>query len=414
MRPRIGLLTPLAVFGWLALGLTGQSVAVEALQLEVGETAGIRRFGYPIALTLPELPLDPASARFRLCDGDKRVPAQFRREQTPGGAALWWLDFNVSLMPNEVRTLTLEYGPDVAADAEPRGLELKQTPDGFVIRNGAHLTWTVGRDLLGLLKSVDAGELRHLRPEGVRLEIEGANGVLCEMRDETVSQRVIRSGPLAVAVRYEFTPNAGPFAEMKSTVDLTFPVSKSWVQVDWQIDDPRHAVRSARAEIAQNLGPPTDQEPTLIDFGASSLVYLSLEKTTAGKLHARMAAPDSKAPRRQSWEVLRGAPDRLEPFVTRSPMPQSGDAEGWAHIMDRHRCLALAVDQFGRDGDDSIEIAAEGHTSLVRRFATGGAGLPTSQRFRFWLHFVGFPPHLTAATSPQSMLSPLVVRISKP
>lgn len=400
--------------GWLVTGFTAQGVAVETLKIEVRETAGITRFGYPIAVKLPAFSSGAASARFRLRDGEKPIPAQFRQEPTEAGDGPWWLDFNISMMPHEVRTLTLEYGPDVAADAEPHGLGLEQTPAGFEIRNGPHLTWTIGRDRLGLLKSVNAAGVQHLRPDGVRLEIGGPNGVLSRMGDETCSCRIIRSGPLTVLIRYEFAPANGPLAETKSTVDLAFPVSKSWVQVDWRIDDRRHALHWVRAEIAQNLDPPTDQEPTLVDFGASSLVYMSLEPAAVGQLLSPTTTPASKTPQRRSWEVLRGTRDRLEPFAVRSRDVPSGVAEGWAHIMDRSRCLALALAQFGEGGDDSIEVAAEGKVSVTRRFQTGGADVPTTKNVRFWLHFVGFPPHQTAATSPQSMLSPLIVDVTKP
>jgi hypothetical protein len=411
MRQFAASLMQLALFGWLVFGLASPSVAVETLQLEVSETAGIRRFGYPIALKLPEHSATVAEGHFRLRDGDKPVPAQFRPEQTAGGPGAWWLDFNLSMTPNEVRTLTLEYGPDVAADPEPHGLELKQTPNGFVIRNGPHITWNAGRDLHHLLTSVEAGDLQHLRREGVRLDIEGPNGVRYELDPKAFHARVIRSGPLAVAIRYEFAPQVGPLAGVKSTVDLTFPVSKSWVQIDWHVDDPRQAVRSARAKIAQNLAVPTDDQPTLVDFGASSLVYMSLTPGTIGRLQTRAAAATPNMPVRPFWEVLRGPRNRLEAFAAQPAGPQSGQVEGWAHSMDRRHCLALGVGEFGRGGDDSIEITAEGEISVVREFAPGVHASDTKS-FRLWLHFVGFPPHLTAATSPQSMLSPLKVRVN--
>lgn len=409
-----------ALAGCLALDLFRPSgaLAAETLKIEVRETAGIRRFGYPVAIKLPAIAKSAAELRFRLIERDKPVPAQFRREAAEGGSDAWWLDFNLSMAPHERRTLTIEYGPEVAADAETHGLELKSNPDGFEIRNGSHLTWSVGRDVASLLKSVDAGDLHYLRSDGVRLAIEGANGAI-EARDaQTGAPRVLRTGPLAVAIRYELSPKAGPLAETKATVDLTFPVSKSWVQVDAEIEDPRQSVLAIRAEIAQKLAAPTEEEPTLVDFGAASLVYMSLAPGTIGKLRASTAAgpsntdtPDSP---RRSWEVLRGKRELLEPFVVQPAGVDRAAAEGWAHVMDRRRCLALAVDEFGLRDTDSIEVAAEDDVALSRRFAAIEGASSVSKHFRFWLHFVGFPPHVTAATSPQAMLSPLSVRISKP
>lgn len=397
-----------AALVWLAMGLTGQSLAKETIDIEVRETAGIRRFSYPVSLKLPDVSVGLGNARLR--DGSKPVAAQFRQEGGVDGAS--WLDFNLSLMPNEARTLTLDHGAGIVADSEPRGLELKETPAGFEIRNGQQLTWSLGRDLHDVLKSVQTGKFEHLRPDGARFGIEGANDVL--YGDKATHPRVLRSGPLAVAIRYEFAPRTGSLAGAKATIDLTFPVSKSWMEVDWRIEDPRQAVRSVRLDLAQNLDSPTDKEPTLVDFGASSLVYMSLTPGTAGKLSARTPAPQATPAVRPTWEVFRGAAERLEPFVVRPSGTASGNAEGWAHVMDRQRCLALAIGEFGRGGDDSIETTAEGNIRMSRRFVNDESNGANTKHFRFWLHFVGFPPHLTAATSPQSMLSPLVVRVRKP
>jgi hypothetical protein len=401
--------------GWLIFGLTIKhaAFAAETLKLEVGETAGIKRFGYPIALKLPELAAGKTDIRFRLRDGDKPVAAQFRQEPGEDGDGRWWLDFNLSLVPHEVRELILDYGPDVPAAPEPRGLQLSQTPDGFEIRNGTNLTWLMGDDVSALLKSVDAAGLQHLRPPGVRLGMEGPNGEHIEMTEASSPPRIVRSGPLAVAIRCSLKSASAPFAEVTSTIDLTFPVSKSWLQVDWRIDDPRKTVRAVEALIAQNLTAPTEKEPTLIDFGASSLVYMSLTPGTVGRLQASSAASDAQSLAKQEWSVFRGARDRPELFVSRPSLPNSSDAEGWAHIMDRQRCMALAVGQFGQAGDDTIEVTAEGDVRIIRQFASNDIDRPTRKSIQFWLHFVGFPPHVTAATSPQSMLSPLTVTVQK-
>ena len=253
--------------------------------------------------------------------------------------------------------------------------------------------------------------MQHLRPAGARLGIYGPNGALYETGGDALSCYVIRSGPLAVGIRYEIAPKIGPLAETKLTVDLTFPVSKSWVQVDWRINDPDQVVQSARAEIAQNLDRPTGKEPTLVDFGIRRwFTCHSRRERWASCTRVRQALM-----RRPNAALGRSfaARDRLEPFVVRPVDRKGGDADGWAHVMDHSRCLALAVDEFGRGGDDSIEVTAEGQVSISRRFATSGADFSTTKNLRFWLHFVGFPPHVTAATSPQSMLSPLVVSISE-
>jgi len=128
-----------------------------------------------------------------------------------------------------------------------------------------------------------------------------------------------------------------------------------------------------------NLDPPARQAATLVDFGTTGLVYLSLGPGQQSELHGG-AGP---------WQVLRGRPDRLEPFVTaekKTGLP--APPEGWAHVMDRKRCLALAVDHFSVGADDCLGVSADGQVQLRRSFAVVTAA--TAKRFRFWLHFVPF------------------------
>jgi len=77
----------------------GDEATAGKLELIVEETAGIRRFGYPVYVALP-LPRDPSvKDRFRLKSGGKPVAAQFRL--LSGAKRKVALDFNVSLGPLE-------------------------------------------------------------------------------------------------------------------------------------------------------------------------------------------------------------------------------------------------------------------------------------------------------------------------
>ena len=42
--------------------------------------------------------------------------------------------------------------------------------------------------------------------------------------------------------------------------------------------------------------------------------------------------------------------------------------EGWAHLMDRERCLAVAVAGFGVESEDSLFFSAEGHVHIERQW----------------------------------------------
>lgn len=384
------------------------SEASERIIIEAAETAGIRRFQYPVAVDLLLPSPVPRETRFRLVRENEPVLAQFRPAEPGPTAARWWLDFPVDLLPHQSLSYEVQYGADVAeGKSRSRGLRLIQSEDALGIVNEPHLSWTVPRDLDGLLHSVLAGELDYLAPDSAGLLLRDRNGTdhpLAGARNGSgANVRVTREGPLAVGLRFDFVQTESPLEGIRSTVDLVFPVFKSWVEVDWRMEDPQGKLGGAGVKLKMNLDPPARQAPTLIDFGATSLVYLSLNPGQHGRF--------SGDPR--SWQVLRGVPDRMEPYVS-SPKQTTAPVrpEGWAHVMDRRRCLAIAVDGFAAAGEDRMEVSAEGLAEFHRRFQTAESSSPSgSRRLRFWLHFVPFPPQQTAATSPQAMQTPVVTRI---
>jgi hypothetical protein len=397
--------------------------AGEVLPLQVQEPAGIRRFGYPVAVRL-QLPATVArTTAFRLLDGDKPLAAQFRPESdgTAGaGADRWWLDFNVDLLPYESRRYRVEYGNDVPAAREPRsGLALTEVEGVFPVANAPYLCWTIPRDLQGLLRSVVAGAAEQVKPDSPGLVLHGKDGTRYRLTGEKragkeTAAHVVRQGRLAVALRFERRESGGPLADVESVVDLEFVASKSWVRVDWCVNDPRGTVGGLGTELHLNLDAPSPAQPTLVDFGATTMVYAKLGPKERAELRAGATVPAPSSPASASsysWAVLRGPADALAPFVVG---PKQKDAvsrpEGWAHVMDRRRCLALAVDGFARGTRDHIAVSAEGEVSLLRQLAEPGAAPPAGcKQLRFWLHFVQNPPHISAATSPQSMQTPLMV-----
>src|SRR4051812_33604430 len=72
--------------------------SADPLAFRLLETAGIRRFGYPVTA---ELPADVRVEDLRLTRDGREVPAQFRSVQGPRGVSIV-LDFNASPGPFEV------------------------------------------------------------------------------------------------------------------------------------------------------------------------------------------------------------------------------------------------------------------------------------------------------------------------
>ena len=394
------------------------------IDIEVREPVGIRRFAYPVSVRVDLAKPVGRETRFRLLLDGRPVLAQFRPGSAEPRVSWWWLDFPVNLLPYQTLLYTVEYGRDVAeGPRSKRGLQLSQDGDSFRVVNAPSIAWTVPRCLGGLLRSVRSGELEYLRADSSGLTLMDKGGkehVLCKPGSSDIVSHVVRKGPLAVALRFEVVEKKPELQGVKSVVDLGFPLFKSWVEVDWQIEDPMGKLGGMSATLHLNLQEPTRQASTLVDFGASSLVYLSLSSGQVAQLRASTAGmPSVTKPANEPshlWQVYRGRPDKLEPFVLGQQHGDSSSSmEGWAHVMDRQRCLALAVDRFGQVGADLIDVTALGTVGIDHTFGPAAQPhTPPGKRLHFWLHFVPFPPQQTAATSPQSMQAPVLVELRNP
>src|SRR5262245_49511043 len=105
------------------------------LTLTVKETAGIKRFGYPVysKLTLPREVSE--KDRFRLLADGKPVVAQFRALK--GEKKSIGLDFAVSCAPREKKSFTVEYGEKVEPGPEPKdGMKLEEAKGVYTVRSG--------------------------------------------------------------------------------------------------------------------------------------------------------------------------------------------------------------------------------------------------------------------------------------
>lgn len=379
----------------------------ERLNFSATEVAGLARRGFPTHLRLELAKPVPESTKFRLLRDDQPIVAQFR----PDGnlpTRSWWLDFQGDSEPNQSRGYRVEYGDDVAGSPElARGHELTSLADGFLITHAPYITWTIPKDLKGFLTSVAFQEFEFLKG--------GADGlVLRDRRSKELplyaSGRVTRSGRMAMGLRYQSPSGAPSDSEPRSTVDLTLPGPVSWIEVNWTIDDPANQIEAVGLRLNLNLDPP-EKAPLLTDFGAGSMVYLAVYPGQAAELVAGQRAITGSSAMTPFWEVLRREPNRVTPVAARRERSTEPAVEGWAHMMDRKKCLAVAVDGFGRESTDRILTAADGRLELWREFAGDWKG--KQKQLRFWLHFVFFPPQASAGTTPQQMQTPLQIQILK-
>jgi hypothetical protein len=339
------------------------SANAQGARFRVRETAGLRRFSFPVRASWVG---QAGSLPSRLLEKDKPVPAQF----TPLADGAVDVDFNVSIGPWETREYRLE--PGSGGSPLDKGVTVEQVDGMYEVRHGVEFEVPANR--LGLLNQVKGGKLSYLRP--------GSPGLLLNYKDNSefggeTQSRVTKHGPLVGAVRFESDGR-----NVKSVAQMDFPRSKSWIEVRWTVEDPEGRVSGMVADLNLLVEGP----PTLVDFGANNTVYAALKPGQRIQLSAEPA----------SWLV------DLDGQAYASG--KNSRAEGWAHVMDQQRATAIAVAGFGAEARDRIEVSTDGRLRIRRDFLRGG-----ERSLHFWLHFVNMPVQVGAATSPQAMQSPLAV-----
>jgi hypothetical protein len=389
-------------------------VKTRRIVFQVSETAGIRRFGYPVNVILP-LPEPVKSINdFRLLSGDKPVSAQFNTHgDTSKGIRSISLDFNASPGPLKREEYVVEYGSGVPTLRPKLGLRLETTEKEFRVIHPSGLQFAVSREFPGVIEQVQAGKTKYLNglSQGLSIGTKANKRLYLGQSGKTKpASSVVREGPLAIALRFEISESPGSTGQVASIVEMEFPISKSWVRVNWIVDDPGGDIVDLSAGPNLHL----EGEPVLFDFGAGTAVYGQLRRGESARLRQNAVARAASVPR---WETLLGTMPDLKPYVLSpgSSTPPERDAEGWAHIMDRERCTAVAIAEFATSKEGAeITVNADGRLELLRKFGLppGGSERGT-KRLTYWLHFVGMPVHVGAATSPQAMLAPLQVEIVK-
>jgi hypothetical protein len=265
-----------------------------------------------------------------------------------------------------------------------------------------HIGWTWSRRHPGVLDSVKTVKDEYMAA-GSRGLVINDQYRLGGRPERPNKVEVIKDGRFSCAVRFTSRDRIDDDHVIVSTLDMTFVSSKSWARLDWSVHDPDNVVRSLALDLNYHI----DGAPTLIDFGSHSYVYLTLEKDETAQMRF-VNAPPLAGPwvlsevwreRNAKRELYFGG--RLEPHQAQRP-------EGWAHLMDQERCVAAALANFAEGpGESLIETTASGRLKLIRR--TLIAAPDKNHRVTFWQHLVPMPMHLGAATSPQSMLAPLMV-----
>jgi len=410
---------------WLATATTLVSASTREERRNeflLKETAGLRRFGYPVHLNLPMdfTPPDLAADGFALKRDGQDVPSQFRRVTQPDGTSLVSLDFNASPGSFEVQKYAVHHNSAFKpAVVKGRGMNVHRNGSTIEISHSPYITYAISDDLAGFVRSVKVPSAEFIKGDssGLFVVVKGQKTLLpSHDRKATPGSmvRIGRQGPLAVGLQSQCQlalEGSGPVA---SLIDLTFPSSKSWIETIWTLNDPQNQIET----MGLDLGFLVDEPPILLDCGAKSTVYGTLKERElmtfeAGDLPlTRGIMP--------SWVIRQGTAEKSEVLaIMRRGV--GNEPEGWVHVIDRRRCTAMAVADFGQPALgvlDRFEIHGNGRFRFERRFLTEKIGQRRPKNpiktLKFWLHFVTTPVQVGAVTSPQSMLAPLDVEWGRP
>ena len=174
----------------LADAAPGEAVEVG---LVLRETAGLRRFGFPVHLLLPG---DLSGQNARLLRDRQPVDAQFRRVAGADGRRVLALDFVSGVGPLETERYIVEVGDGVEPGPEPkRTVRVEREGETFRVTAGGSLTYTVGDRLPGPVSGVDNARLSYLVPNSGGFSIRHKDDQLGSWRACTNGGATGRAGP---------------------------------------------------------------------------------------------------------------------------------------------------------------------------------------------------------------------------
>jgi hypothetical protein len=379
----------------ITIALPHAQTSVSSRQIDVSETAGIRRTEYPVTarVEIPRGALREASnARLKLTD---EVPAQFTAETSwdDGSVRALNVDFNVSLGPAERRRYVLELGPDVKQAVAGRGLSVTEEADAIQVgsirfgRSGAPLVVAanyVKMNFIGMGRN------------GISVtDTAGTQHDLSSAQDLKVD--VMKRGPLKVVVRYAGRLPLDQSAAAPFVVTMEMPNSKSWLRMSAVVQDPSKRIRS----VAFDSPLAFSALPLTYDFGTENGTYGAFRTATDTAVLTQTV--NQKGP--AGWVVRTGAQGGTLNDQESAP---TGRAHGSGHLLDARGAVAFGFADFAREqGTYRIALSGSGQAS----FAFEPSRPATEHHLTVYQHFVSTPVPIGAATSPTAMLNPLKVDV---
>lgn len=364
-------------------------------RIRVRETAGIRRFLYPLTTTL-YMPVEQKQNEFKTMadlygnhslrtEGGLDVLRQFKFI----GLKQWdnaRLDFAVSLAPWETQDILIVQEANSAAIPDPLKLAsvLKDGDEGLK-NSQERFAITIAPD--GSIAEVVYDGISHLRgPSQIRVN---ENPAWFSSATSLSSGDASLAAWLSAKSRYD----NGGFAQTQ--MELT--ACKSWAMVTHTLEQPKPG-----DEVVFTL-PLAITSPTLTcDFGVGGYVFGKLdEKATEIVWHTEFGeAPYAK------WTVATAG--RVD-YVGEVATAEEFRSQRWFHLIDSDKALAVAITVLPDDCREmTVRLTRDGDVSVAFELGDTVTG---HAEFGVCYHFLNDVPAIAAATNPQSILLPPVVEV---
>lgn len=351
-------------------------------RLRVRETAGIRRFLYPLTVIMP---LPDGAGMFTTglhTTNGQKVPLLISSasgvEETPHR-----LDFAVSLEPLATLDLLLVSDSSPMLVSDP--LQVNVSQESYCLRSKQQ-RFQLDIDWDNNIESVVYDQISHLRRES---SVARSSKVM-----ERYDYKDIFGGDLIAAWAMAYGKyDDGCLAW--SRVELT--ACKSWATVTHHLEQPQ-----PNDEIVFTLPLAIIASTLTCDFGVGGYIFGKLDEKSP-EIVWRTEFGDAPHAR---WTVATaGRMDYIGEVATAEEfLPQR-----WFHLVDSDKALAVAVTQVPPDCREmTVRLTHEGDVSVAFRL---GETITGHTEFGVCYHFLNDVPAIAAATNPQSILLPPVVEV---
>ena len=351
-------------------------------RIRVRETAGIRRFLYPLTTYINLSEGIELTTLSLATEQQEAVPLQVVQAED----TLHRLDFAISLAPNAKQELWLTKQGQHAPVSDPLRLELA-TEKVFFWNNQQKFTIAIRHDALH--RDVVYDGVFHPRD----LPTITCNGHSMNLKGTPLHT------PIETAKLSAWVIANGKYPDGRSAKTHTeITAVKSWENITHRLDNPK-----PNDVILFTLSLSVTSPTLTYDFGIGGGVY--------GKLNAD-AAPEviwrtefSEAPY-ALWSVeTAGRAD----YVGEVKTAEAFLPLRWFHLIDSDKALAVAITRLPSDCRElTVKLTHEGDVTIAFRL---GETITGPEEFGVCYHFLNDVPAIAAATNPQSILLPPIVEV---